>query len=315
MIAEQYTDLIGNTAMLELRRLAAGLPGRVLAKLEMSNPYSHKDRMVLSMVRSLQSQGKLAPGGEVVEASSGNTAIALAALATTMGFKARIYMSEAVSNERKAVLKAFGATVVLTPAVEHTRGARQRAIQYVRENPRSCFLSQHDNPANGEIHYSTTAPEIWADCNGQVDAIVTGLGSAGTFSGVARYFKERNPSVRMICFEPASSPVFSGGKQGLHHIHGIGPGMISPNFEPVRHLCDEIVLVTDADAFAWTRRVARSEGLLVGITSGAAAKVACDLAARPEMAGKTIVCFFYDTGERYLSTPGLFCAVERQHDA
>jgi cysteine synthase A len=258
------------------------------------------------MVRALAEQGKLGPDTEVVEASSGNTAIALAALATTMGFKARVYMSESASAEREIILKAFGATVIRTPAAEHTRGARDRAIAYARENPNAHFLNQHDNEACCMAHYQTTAPEIWADCGGKIDAVVLGLGTAGAFNGVARYMKEKNPAIRIVGFEPAASPVYSGGKQGEHHITGIGPGFVTPNFQRAAHLCDEIVLVRDTDAYAWARLIALREGLLAGITSGAAAKVACDLARRPQMAGKTIVCIFYDTGERYLSTPGLF---------
>jgi cysteine synthase A len=306
MIVTDFTQLIGHTPMLELHRLAGPLPARVLAKLEMFNPMSIKDRPVLYMVRALAAQGKLGRDTEVVEASSGNTAIALAALAATTGFKARVYMSESASAERALILKAYGATVIRTPAAEHTRGARERAIAYTRENPKAFFLNQHDNDACCQAHYETTGPEIWNDCAGKVDAVVLGLGTAGTFNGVARFMKERNPGVRMIGFEPAASPVYSGGAQGEHHVTGIGPGFVAPNFQRVAHLCDEIVLVKDADAYEWARRIALREGLLVGITSGAAGKVACAVALRPEMAGKTIVCLFYDTGERYLSTRGLF---------
>jgi cysteine synthase A len=306
MIVTDYTQLIGRTPMLELHRLAGTLPARVLAKLEMFNPMSIKDRAVLFMVRALADQGKLRPDSEVVEASSGNTAIALASLGTTMGFKARVYMSESVSAEREIILKAFGATVVRTPASEHTRGARDRAIAYASAHPNAHFLNQHDNEACCMAHYQTTGPEIWADCGGRIDAVVLGLGTAGTFNGVARYMKEKNPAIRIVGFEPAASPVYSGGKQGEHHITGIGPGFVTPNFQRAAHLCDEIVLVSDAYAYAWARLIALREGLLAGVTSGAGAKVACDLARRPDMAGKTIVCIFYDTGERYLSTPGLF---------
>lgn len=306
MIVTDYTQLIGRTPMLEIRRLVENLPARVLAKLELFNPMSIKDRPVLSMVRALQAEGKLTSETEVVEASSGNTAIALAALAATMGFKARVYMSESVSVERVIILKAYGATVVLTPAAEHTRGARERAMAYVKEHPNARFLNQHDNPANPQAHYETTGPEIWADTQGKVDAVVCGLGTGGSFGGLSRFFKEKNPKIRMIGFEPAGSPVYSGGAQGEHHLTGIGPGFVTPNFERAKAFIDEIVLVKDADAWEWTRRIAVREGLLVGITSGAAAKVACDMAQRPGMAGKTVVCMFYDTGERYLSVAGLF---------
>jgi len=306
MLVTQYTDLIGRTPMLELRNIAPGLHSRVVAKLEMFNPMSIKDRAVLFMIKAIERDGKLKPETEVVEASSGNTAIALAALATTMGFKARVFISEAVSAERVVILNAYGATVVRTPAAEHTRGARERAIAYCREHPNAFFLNQHDNLACCDAHYQTTGPEIWRDCGNSLGAVVLGLGTAGTFNGVSRFIKQQNPAIKMIGFEPAASPVYSGGKQGEHHITGIGPGFVAGNFNAVRHLCDEIALVTDDDAYAWARRVALKEGLLVGITSGAAAKVACDIAARPEMAGKTVVCLFYDTGERYLSVKRLF---------
>jgi cysteine synthase len=306
MIVTDYTQLIGRTPMLELRRLVEHLPARVLAKLEMFNPMSIKDRPVLYMVRALASEGKLNRDTVVIEASSGNTAIALAALAATMGFQARVYMSESVSAERQRIIEAYGATVIRTPAAEHTRGARERAIAYAKENPNAHFLNQHDNAACCDAHYRTTGPEIWADCAGKLDAVVLGLGTAGTFNGVSRFMQEKDPAIRMIGFEPEASPVYSGGRQGEHHVTGIGPGFVAPNFQQAAHLCDEIVLVGDADAYEWTRRIAVREGLLVGITSGAAAKVACDVAMRPEMADKTIVCMFYDTGERYLSTPGLF---------
>lgn len=298
MIVTDYTQLIGQTPMLEIRRLVENLPAHVLAKLEMFNPMSIKDRPVLYMVRALAAQGKLTPDTVVVEASSGNTAIALAALAATMGFQARVYMSELVSTERQLIIEAYGATVVRTPAAEHTRGARERAMAYVEETPNAYFLNQHDNPACGDAHYRTTGPEIWADCAGNLDAVVIGLGTAGTFNGVSRFLKEKNSAIRIVGFEPAASPVYSGGPQGTHHIIGVGPGFVAPNFQQAAHLCDEIVLVADDDAYDWTRRIAVREGLLTGITSGAAAKVACELALRPEMSGKTIVCLFYDTGER-----------------
>lgn len=192
------------------------------------------------------------------------------------------------------------------PLRSNTPAARKRAITYANETPNAYFLNQHGNAACSDAHYRTTGHEIWADCEGRVDAVVIGLGTCGTFNGVARFLKEKNPAVRIIGFEPASSPVYSGGLQGVHHLIGIGPGFVAPNFQQAAHLCDEIVLVSDDDAYAWTRRIAVREGLLTGVTSGAAAKIACDVARRPEMAGKTIVCLFYDTGERYLSTPALF---------
>jgi len=306
MIVSHYTDLIGHTPLMELKRLEPDLKARVLVKLELFNPMSIKDRPVLTMVRQLEAAGRLGPDVEVVEASSGNTAIALAALASTMGFKAVVFMSEACSVERVKILKAYGAEVILTPAEEHTRGARNRAIARVEERPRSILLNQHDNDANPLAHYQTTGPEIWADTGGEVHAVVTGIGTAGSISGLSRFFKEQDPSIRVVGFEPASSPVYSGGAQGPHRQIGIGPGFVTPNFERARDRIDEILLIQDDDAYRCTRDIARREGLLVGITSGAAACAAITLAKRPEFEGKTIVTLFYDTGERYLSTPGLF---------
>jgi len=306
MIVAHYTDLIGRTPMLELRRLEPGLPARVLVKLESFNPMSIKDRPVLSMIRALEAEGRLVPDVEVVEASSGNTAIALAALATTMGFKAVVFMSESCSQERVKILEAYGARVVLTPAAGHTRGARERAMAHVEATPNAVFLNQHDNDANPLAHYESTGPEIWEDTGGEVDAVVTGMGTAGSISGLSRFFKEKNPNIRLIGFEPESSPVYSGGSQGRHKLTGIGPGFITPNFERAKHRIDEILRISDDDAYEWTGRIARREGLLVGITSGAAAFAACTVAKRPEFRGKTIVTLFYDPGERYLSTTGLF---------
>ncbi|MCK4625752.1 MAG: cysteine synthase family protein [Phycisphaerae bacterium] len=306
MIHKDFTGLIGRTPMLELTRLEPDLPARVLAKLEMFNPMSIKDRPVLYMIRDLQRQGQLTPETELVEASSGNTAIAIAALAATMGFKAKIFMSELCSEERRKIIRAYGAEIVLTPGVEHTRGARQRGMAYAEKTPNAVYLNQHDNEANAAAHYQTTGPEIWEDCGGGIDAVVIGLGTCGTFSGLSRFFKEKDPNIRIVGFEPASSPVYSGGRQGRHKLIGIAPGFVTPNFQRSAERCDEIMLVRDEDAYEWTRRIARTEGLFVGITSGAAAKVACDLAKCPEMSGKTVICIFYDTGERYLSTEGLF---------
>jgi cysteine synthase len=306
MIAKHYTELIGHTPMLELTKLEPGLPARVLAKLEIFNPMSIKDRPALYMVRALEAAGRLTRETELIESSSGNTAIGVAALAATMGVRSRFFMPESVSQERVKILRAYGAQVVLTPRADHTRGAREQAMAYCAAHPHAIFLNQHDNEANPQSHYETTAPEIWNDLGGEVDAVVIGLGTAGSFAGIARYFKERSTRTRIIGFEPAGSPVYSGGKQGAHHVHGIGPGFITPNFQRARQWLDEIVLVADEDAYEWTRRIALAEGLLVGITSGAAAKVACDVARRAELKGGNVVCLFYDTGERYLSTPGLF---------
>ena len=305
-VAKGIGDLIGRTPMIEIGKLASGLPARVIAKLEMLNPMSVKDRPAKYMVTALQKSGKLHADTQIVEASSGNTAIAVAQLSSHLGFKTKFFMSEAVSLERRVILNAYGAEIVLTPAREHTRGARERAIDYCQRTPRAIFLNQHDNEANPLAHYETTGPEIWRTLGKDVAAVVVGLGTCGCFSGISRYLKQKDAGIKFIGFEPKSSPVYSGGPQGEHHISGIGPGFVAPNFLRARGQLDDLVLITDEDAFEWTRRIALAEGLLVGLTSGAAAKVACDVARRPEFKGGTIVCLFYDTGERYLSVKGLF---------
>ncbi len=308
-IAEQAGELIGRTPMLALTRLFPDSRARVLAKLECLNPTSIKDRPVLNMIRAAMAAGKITPDTEVVEASSGNTAIAIAGLGAVLGYRTRVYMSERCSVERQQVLCAYGARVVLTPGDEHTRGARTRAIAYCEANPDiTFFTNQHGNPENARAHEATTGPELWEQTEGRLDAVVIGLGTSGTFEGLSRYFKERNPDIHIVGFEPQRSPVYSGGRQGAHKLTGVGPGFITENFERAREHLDEMILVPDEEAYAYTRLIARHEGILVGPTSGASAWVAGQLAARPEYAGQTIVCFFYDSGERYLSTPGLFPA-------
>lgn len=309
LIAKDMRELIGKTPLLELRRLFPDSKARILAKLELLNPMSIKDRAVLSMIRVAMEQGLIGPETEVVEASSGNTAIAIASLGALLGFKVRIYMSELASVERRQILCSFGAKVIITPGAEHTKGARQRALRYCDENPdKTFFLNQHCNPNNGLAHERTTGVELWEQLEGKLDAVVIGLGTGGTFDGLSRFFKNKNPEIKIIAFEPASSPVYSGGKQRKHRLIGIGPGFITDNFRHSRQNLDELILVEDDVAYKWTRAIARTEGLLVGPTSGAAAWVAGQLDQRSEYAGKTIVCFFYDTGERYLSTPELFQA-------
>jgi cysteine synthase A len=307
-IAKDINDLLGNTPMLELNRFYTdGMKARVLAKMELNNPTSIKDRGVYFMVQAAVKSGEINSDTEVVEASSGNTGIALARAAAIMGFKARIYMSELCSVERLRIMSAFGAKLVLTPGAEHTRGARDRAIAYCRANPqKTFFLNQHENENNGRAHEMTTGPEIWEQTKGELGAVIIGLGTAGTFDGLSRYFKKKKKNIRIIGFEPATSPVYSGGSQGIHHIIGIGPGFITDNFKRSQQHLDEIIPVTDQDAFEFTRLLARRVGVLVGPTSGAAAWVAGEVAKRDEYENKTIVCFFYDTGERYLSTEGLF---------
>ncbi len=300
-------EVIGKTPLLELRNVFGDLPARILAKMECCNPTSIKDRAVLYMIRSAMTQGKISQETEVVEASSGNTAIAIASLGAVLGYRTRIFMSELCSMERQQILCAYGANIVLTPGREHTRGARERAIAYCKANQTTTFfLNQHGNPDNGKAHELTTGPELWEQTEGGIDAVVVGLGTCGTFDGLARFFKSRNPDIRIIGFEPAASPVYSGGKQGMHKITGVGPGFITDNFKRSQQYLDEIVLVEDEAAYDCARQIARKEGVIVGPTSGASTWVAGQLAQRPDYKNKTVICFLYDTGERYLSTPGLY---------
>ena len=306
-IAKELSELVGRTPMLELARLYPNAPTRILAKLERCNITSIKDRAAFSMMQDAIRNGMVGPDTVFVEATSGNSGIAIASLASALGYKSRLYMSELCSIERQKIMCAFGATVVLTPAAEHTRGARDRALAYCAENPDTAyFISQHTNPANGDAHYRSTGPEIWEQTGGDVAAVVIGLGTCGTLDGLARFFKEKNPNIRIVGVEPAASPVFSGGPNGEHHINGIGPGLVTENFKRVQDKVDEILLVSDEDAFEWARRATRAEGVIVGPTSGATLWGAAELAKREEYEGKTVVCFFYDTGERYLSVDGLF---------
>lgn len=309
IVARDLRDLIGKTPLLELKRLFPKSKAHIKAKVELFNPMSIKDRAVLFMISRALEEGKLNAETEVVEASSGNTAIAIASLGALLGFKVRIYMSELASFERRQILCAYGAKVIVTPGIEHTRGARERAIKYCETNPdKTFFLNQHSNPNNGIAHETTTGKELWEQLQGNLDAVVIGLGTGGSFDGLSRFFKNKNPDIKIVAFEPASSPVYSGGRQGKHKLIGIGPGFITENFKRSQHNLDELILVDDDIAYNWTRLIAKSEGLLVGPTSGAAAWVAGQLAERSEFEDKTIVCFFYDSGERYLSTPGLFPA-------
>ena len=306
-IATSAYELIGNTPILEINNIFPATTSRILAKMEIFNITSIKDRAAYNMIKKAIDNGNINDTTEVVEVSSGNTAIAIASLGAIMGFKTRFYMSALCSIERRQVLSAYGAKVILTPAEEHTKGARQRAIQYCSENPDSTFfMNQHGNPDNGDAHAQTTGPELWQQTDGNIDAVIIGLGTSGTFEGLSNFLKSKNPDIKIVGFEPKNCPVYSGGEQGKHKIVGIGPGFISDNFERSRDNLDELVLVPDEEAFEMTRNIARKEGVLVGPTSGASLWVAGQLAKRQEFKNKTIVCFFYDTGERYLSTPDLF---------
>jgi cysteine synthase A len=304
MIANTLTDLIGNTPMLRLNRLAAGLDVEILAKLEMFNPYSLKDRPALYIIEEAERAGQLAPGGTIVEASSGNAGTALTFIGRLKGYRVIICMSELMSDEHKQLMRALGAELVLTPAETGIRGSREKAQEIAASLPNAIYTEQHHNPANAKSHRETTAEEIWRDTGGRVDIFVHGLGSCGTMSGVAQVLKERKPSVRCIGIEPEGAALMSRGEFKPHRLLGIGPGFVPALFD--RELMDEIVTVSVEDAFATCRQIAAEEGLMVGITSGASAFVALDLARQPENAGKTIVIVFADAGQAYMSVEGLF---------
>jgi cysteine synthase A len=304
MIVDTLTQLIGRTPMLRLNRLAAGLDVEILAKLEMFNPYSLKDRPALYLIDEAERSGTLAPGGTVVEASSGNAGVALTYIGRLRGYHVVICMSELMSNEHKQLLRALGAELVLTPAEDGIRGSREKARELAETLPNAVYMEQHFNPANAQSHRETTAEEIWHDTKGRVDIFVHGLGSCGTMTGVAQALKDRKPSLRFVGFEPEGAALISRGKFKPHRLLGIGPGFVPGLFD--RELMDEIVTVPVEDAFAACREIAAREGLLVGITSGASAHVALELARRPENSGKTIVVIFADAGQGYMSVEGLF---------
>jgi cysteine synthase A len=304
MIANDLTKLIGHTPMLRLDRLSAGLDAVVLAKLEMFNPYSLKDRPALYLIEEAERSGRLTSGGTIIEASSGNAGIALTYIGRLKGYHVIIFMSELMSDEHKQLLRALGAELVLTPAELGIRGSREKARELAAALPNAVYMEQHFNKANAQSHRETTADEIWQDTEGQVDIFVHGLGSCGTMTGVAQALKVRKPSLRFIGFEPEGAALMSQGEFQPHRLLGIGPGFVPGLFD--EGLMDEIVTVRVEDAFATCRDIAAKEGLLVGITSGASAHVALDLARRPENADKTIVIIFADSGQGYMSVPGLF---------
>ena len=303
-VYRKITDLIGGTPLLELTNYekANELNAKIYAKLEYFNPAgSVKDRIAKAMLDDAEEKGLLKPSAVIIEPTSGNTGIGLASVAASRGYKVILTMPETMSVERRNLLKAYGAELVLTEGAKGMPGAIAKAKELAEQTPNSYIPSQFTNPANPAVHLKTTGPEIWADTDGKVDIFVAGVGTGGTLSGVGAYLKSQNPNVKVVAVEPATSPVLSGGKAGPHKIQGIGAGFVPDTLNT--DIYDEILPVQNEDAFATGRALARSEGILVGISSGAAVFAAAQLAKRPENAGKVIVALLPDTGERYLSTP------------
>ena len=306
-MANIYTavdQMIGHTPLLELTHLEEQeqLAAKIYAKLEYFNPAgSVKDRAALYMINDAEERGVLKPGATIIEPTSGNTGIGLAMIATARGYKAIIVMPDTMSQERRLLMKAYGAELVLTDGAKGMKGAIEKAKELAAETPNSFIPSQFDNPANALAHRETTGPEIWEDTDGEVDIFVSGVGTGGTVTGVGEYLKSKNPAVHVVAVEPASSAVLSTGVAGSHKIQGIGAGFVPSVLNT--HIYDEIITVENDDAFAMGARIGKSEGVLVGISSGAAVWAAIQLAKRPENAGKKIVVLLPDTGDRYLSTP------------
>jgi cysteine synthase A len=302
-IAKQLTDLVGNTPLMELSNYnkLKGLKARLIVKLESFNPAgSVKDRVALAMIEDAETSGLLKPGATIIEPTSGNTGIGLAFVAASKGYKLILTMPDTMSVERRNLLKALGAELVLTPGANGMKGAIARAEELKAATPGAVILQQFDNPANPAMHERTTGQEIWRDTEGHVDIFVAGVGTGGTVSGVGAALKKHNPAVKVVAVEPTDSPVLSGGAPGAHKIQGIGAGFVPKNYNPA--VVDEILQVTNDDAIRTGRELAQKEGLLVGISSGAAVSAATRLALLPENEGKTIVALLPDTGERYLST-------------
>lgn len=302
-IAKQLTDLIGNTPLLELSNFNKKYApeATLIAKLEYFNPGgSVKDRIALAMIEDAEKRGVLKPGGLIIEPTSGNTGVGLALVATVKGYKLTLTMPETMSIERRNLLKALGANIVLTPGAAGMKGAIDKAEALRKENPGSIILQQFENPANPATHKRTTAEEIWRDTDGQIDIFVAGVGTGGTVSGTGARLKELNPNIRIVAVEPAGSPVISGGKPGPHKLQGIGAGFIPKTYDA--KVVDQVIPVENDDAIRTSRELAQTEGLLVGISAGAATYAATQLAAQPENRGKKIIVLLPDTGERYLST-------------
>jgi len=302
-IAKNLTELIGNTPLVQLSNYSEkkGLQATVIVKLESFNPAGCvKERIALSMIEDAEKAGILKPGVEIIEPTSGNTGIGLAMVAAIKGYKLTLTMPETMSLERRNLLKALGANLVLTPGANGMKGAIARALELNAENPASFIPQQFENASNPKIHKETTGPEVWNDTDGKVDIFVAGVGTGGTVSGVGAYLKEKNPNIKIVAVEPVDSPVLSGGAPGPHKIQGIGAGFVPKNYDA--SVVDEIIPVSNDNAILTSRQLAQQEGLLVGISSGAAAYAATILAQRPENKGKVIVTLLPDTGERYLST-------------
>ena len=302
-IAKQLTDLIGNTPLLELGKFSKfkGLDTPIVVKVESFNPGgSVKDRIALAMIEDAEKSGKLKPGATIIEPTSGNTGVGLALVSAVKGYKLILTMPETMSIERRNLVKAYGAIVKLTSGKDGMPGAIEAAKKLHESIPGSIILQQFENPANPRKHYETTGEEIWRDTDGQVDIFVAGVGTGGTISGIGKRLKEKNPNVKVVAVEPAASPVLSGGKSGPHKIQGIGAGFVPKTYDP--NVIDEIFEVENDQAILTGRQLAQQEGLLVGISSGAAAFAASQIAKRPENKGKRVVALLPDTGERYLST-------------
>jgi len=301
-IYEDITETIGNTPLVKLNRITQGVEATILAKLESFNPLgSVKDRIGVSMIEAAEERGDIKPGAVIIEPTSGNTGIALAFVCAAKGYKLILTMPDTMSMERRMLLKILGAELVLTPGSEGMPGAIRKAEELIEQTPDSFMPQQFKNPANPEIHRKTTAEEIWRDTNGKVDILISGVGTGGTITGIAEVLKSRKPSFRAVAIEPLGSPILSGGKPGPHKIQGIGAGFIPDVLNT--ELIDEVVKVDNDDAFSTARRLASEEGILCGMSSGAAVWAALEVARKPENKGKLIVAILPDTGERYLTTP------------
>ena len=299
---ESVVDLIGNTPLLKLGRYCPDF--QVYAKCEFLNPISIKDRPILQIIEDAEGEGKIKSGDTLIEVTSGNTGMAVAWISAIRGYRAVLVMSEIQSIERRKILKAFGAKLILTPADKGTAGAREKLKEILKEHPEYFYVGQHVNLSNPEAHYRTTGPELWKDTDGKIGLLVAGLGTGGTLCGSGRFLKEQNPDIKIIAIEPKESPTISQGIFNPHRMMGTAPGFVPETLD--KELIDEFFLVSEGEAFEACRQIATQEGLLVGITSGATAHAAAQLANKPEYKDRVIVCVFADTGQRYLSVEGLF---------